>query len=441
MTRPAERPGYQSKYDKELALGVAAAKTAQKNAIQKAKEEADRKKLQSSLKGIQNQIELLAKEKVRQSGQRTFFQNLYNNAILSGASAIVIEDYRKSYVQASQNIEKIDKNIAQKQDEYAQKAKGFKTADETYREQLRVEQAMRNAKNTKGNSSSIKNVSKKEATPPPKQNPIVFNAPMVKSAYFNSPSISEKSVIARSAQPMLAEFMSISTFGDGQTNRGFIVPNKKSIAAALSNMKEPKDKRVAGGFKTPHGFRFHYNPQFIDQTIGTLNGISPELLMSGKDQANMITTPTSSSQISFQLYLNRIEDMNALASYSLGAESKKINDNKDSLIHYPETVTSEHRKMIKNFGTMYDLEYLFRAVNGDMGGYRSPMRGELTADVGWLNGMAVEMHLGRKLRYLARIINISIKHILFTESMIPTLSIVSIQAHRFHDTTSIDATR
>jgi hypothetical protein len=88
---------------------------------------------------------------------------------------------------------------------------------------------------------------------------------------------------------------------------------------------------------------------------------------------------------------------------------------------------------------MYDLEFLFKAVNGEMGGYTSPLRGTKTADVGWLNGMAVEMHLGRKLRYLARIINVSVKHILFTENMVPTLSIVSISAHRFHDTTTIDA--
>ena len=230
----------------------------------------------------------------------------------------------------------------------------------------------------------------------------------------------------------------LSTFGDGDTNRGFIVPNKKAIEAALSRQSD-KEKAITGGFKVPYGFRFHYNPQTIDQTIGTLQGISPELMMSGKDQANMITPPTQSSTISFQLYLNRIEDMNALANVVHVERSAPLITDADSKNYYPEVVTQADREFIKDFGTMYDLEFLFKAVNGEMGGYTSPMRGVKTADVGWLNGMAVEMHLGRKLRYLARIINISVKHILFTENMVPTLSVVTISAHRFHDTTTINA--
>jgi hypothetical protein len=239
---------------------------------------------------------------------------------------------------------------------------------------------------------------------------------------------------------MLAAKMlkTLSTFGDGDTNRGFIVPNKKAIDAALSR-QSPKEKAITGGFKVPYGFRFHYNPQSIDQTIGTLQGISPELMMSGKDQANMITSPTQSSTISFQLYLNRIEDMNALANVVHVGRSEPLITDADSKNYYPEVVQQADRELIKDFGTMYDLEFLFKAVNGEMGGYTSPMRLVKTADVGWLNGMAVEMHLGRKLRYLARIINISVKHILFTENMVPTLSVVTISAHRFHDTTTIDA--
>jgi len=150
----------------------------------------------------------------------------------------------------------------------------------------------------------------------------------------------------------------------------------------------------------------------------------------------MITAPTQSSTISFTLYLNRIEDMNVLANTTRTAP---LIEDADSKNYYPEVVKKADRELIKDFGTMYDLEFLFKAVNGEMGGYTSPLRLAKTADVGWLNGMAIEMHLGRKLRYLARIINISIKHILFTENMVPTLSIVSISAHRFHDTTTIDA--
>jgi len=82
---------------------------------------------------------------------------------------------------------------------------------------------------------------------------------------------------------------------------------------------------------------------------------------------------------------------------------------------------------------MYDLDFLFKAINGDMGGYKSPLRGIKTGDVGWLNGIAVEVHMGRKLRYLARVTNISVNHVQFTENMVPTLTTVVLTMARFHD--------
>jgi hypothetical protein len=82
---------------------------------------------------------------------------------------------------------------------------------------------------------------------------------------------------------------------------------------------------------------------------------------------------------------------------------------------------------------MYDVDFLLKAINGDMGGYKSPLRGIKTADVGWLNGIAVEVHMGRKLRYLARVTNIQINHIQFTENMVPTLTTVQLTLARFHD--------
>lgn len=268
-------------------------------------------------------------------------------------------------------------------------------------------------------------------TDPPATPSIRFNAPMVRAAYFNNASPSVKAVVPQAVLPMLRDTQgldALKTFGPQDTNRGFIIPNKIARDAALKRVTAGQ-AGVVGGFKIPFGFRFHYNPQNVQQSYGTLVDLSPELLMSGNDQANMITSPTQSSTISFSLYLNRIDDMYALVKLTP----------EDSSLQYPEKLTQEDINLIKNFGTMYDLDFLFKSINGEMNGYKSPLRGIKTGDIGWLNGMAIELHLGRKLRYLARILNISVNHILFTESMIPTLSIVSIQCHRFHDTTQIDA--
>lgn len=421
-----------------IAAGVTKANEAlakEKAAQIKAEKE---KAKQKTLKGITQQIEAQAQIKLRVSAERSRLQDVLTTLIQSNAPANQIVAANKDFTDAQNTIKKVDASIKKLQDEYAKEAQGLKTPAETFRAELRVKKALTNAKNNKGNVTTQKPT--QPVTPPPPAKDIRFNAPMVKSAYFQNNSIVDRALLSQAVEPMLASKMieTLSTFGDGDTNRGFIVPNKKAREAALSRQSD-KEKAITGGFKVPYGFRFHYNPQTIDQTIGTLQGISPELMMSGKDQANMITAPTQSSTISFQLYLNRIEDMNALANVVHVERSAPLITDADSKNYYPEVVTQADRELIKNFGTMYDLEFLFKAVNGEMGGYTSPMRGVKTADVGWLNGMAVEMHLGRKLRYLARIINISVKHILFTENMVPTLSVVTISAHRFHDTTTINA--
>jgi hypothetical protein len=81
---------------------------------------------------------------------------------------------------------------------------------------------------------------------------------------------------------------------------------------------------------------------------------------------------------------------------------------------------------------MYDLDFLFRALHGGQGDYMSSLRGK-TSDQGWLNGAAVEFHLGSNLRYLGRITSIDITHGVFNSRMVPLISYVSIKAARFYD--------
>jgi hypothetical protein len=446
MSRPTNAPGYQSKIDRDLAAGVTAAKQEQlkakaaKEAAQAAKDKAN------SLKGIAKQIELLEAEKKRQSGLRTYYQNSYNMAVINNLSAGTIAGFKLSYTNAVNEISSIDTKIKTKQTEYATKAEGYKTANEAYTQdgRARVQKALKDTKNTKGNTGGNKNTKTPGDQAPPKT--IRFNAPMVTSAYFRTKTHPTNSLVARGAIPKSSASLveTLSNFGDGDTNRGFIIPNKRAQDAAFAAKENVASSGLVGGYKIPYGFRFHYNPQFVQQSYGSITGISPELIESGKDKSNMITTPASSSSLSITLYLNRIEDMNALAKYGVKKTTLEnngklltsigqINSDADSLKWYPEVVSAEDRKLIKDFGTMYDLDFLFKAINGDMGGYKSPLRGVKTGDVGWLNGIAVEVHMGRKLRYLARVTNISVNHVQFTENMVPTLTTVVLTMARFHD--------
>jgi hypothetical protein len=437
MTRQANEPGYLSKAERDLAAGLTVAKQEQIKAKAAADAARIAKDKANSLKGIKQQIDLLEIEKKRQSGLRTYYQNAYNTASLaSPPNPTLIAGYKLSYTNTVNEISSIDTKIKTKQDEYAKKAEGYRSASETYTQdgRARVQKALADSKKSTSNSTGNKNTKAKGDQAPPAT--IRFNAPMVKTAYFRTKTHATNSLIARGAIPKSAASLidSLSTFGDGDTNRGFIVPNKRSVDAAMSALDD-KSKSLVGGYKIPFGFRFHYNPQFVTQSYGSITGISPELIESGKDKTNMITTPASSSSISITLYLNRIEDMNALATFAVKQPSNKapVNSDEKSLEYYPEVVSAEDRKLIKDFGTMYDLDFLFKAINGDMGGYKSPLRGIKTGDVGWLNGIAVEVHMGRKLRYLARVTNISVNHVQFTENMVPTLTTVVLTMARFHD--------
>jgi hypothetical protein len=81
-------------------------------------------------------------------------------------------------------------------------------------------------------------------------------------------------------------------------------------------------------------------------------------------------------------------------------------------------------------GTMYDMEYLFKTLNGLNSTTFTGFKGD-TADQGWLQGIAVELHLGNRMRYLVRVSNVEINHAMFDERMVPILSYVNISCARF----------
>jgi hypothetical protein len=452
MARESTSPGAQSATDRAIAAGLTAARE-QKAKADKAKDLANAVKAkETTFKSILIQLDILNTQRTLLATQRTQKQNYYNSLVIGGvASAETISNAKKDLTTAINAVNKVEANIAAKAKEYALEKNNGKLSARAgaaqFRKEARVRKQLADAKKSKTDTSGPKNTQGGATAPPPKT--IRFNAPMVTSAYFRTKTPSTNSLLAQGAIPKSAASLidSLSTFGDGDTNRGFIVPNKRAQQAALKEL-DPKDKALVGGLQS-YGFRFHYNPQFVQQSYGSITGISPELLESGKDQTNMITTPASSSSISITLYLNRIEDMNALGGVSgsvntttlegIAAASaakrpgKAINSDADSKLYYPEVVPAADRQLIKDFGTMYDLDFLFKAINGDMNGYKSPLRGIKTADVGWLNGIAVEVHMGRKLRYLARVTNISVNHVQFTENMVPTLTTVVLTMARFHD--------
>lgn len=91
----------------------------------------------------------------------------------------------------------------------------------------------------------------------------------------------------------------------------------------------------------------------------------------------------------------------------------------------------EKLKDLYQRGTLADLEFLYRAINGkgtssSAGSnlWRNP-RGIATADIGWLMPSLVNIDIG-PLSYVGWVTNITVNHLSFTQDMIPMRSSVSI---------------
>ena len=178
---------------------------------------------------------------------------------------------------------------------------------------------------------------------------------------------------------------------------------------------------------TPYGFKFLYNPTSVSMAWGIVDQFSPQFVASGGDKANAISAGLMKSAITFSLVINRIGDMSYI--WPLGIDPNSANTSP-----YPVNVPSDSDELqdIWKRGTMYDIEYLFKAISGYNAGYQSNLNGT-TWDRGWLNPIPVELHLGDGLRYLVRISSLDLEHKIFNERMVPVLSTVNITCTRYFD--------
>lgn len=172
-----------------------------------------------------------------------------------------------------------------------------------------------------------------------------------------------------------------------------------------------------------YGFKFLYNPSTVSMAWDINDSMDPPYLASGADKFNIISTGLMSSTVGFELMLNRIDDLNHLNEFG-----ELRNDTNP----YPINVPIEDRKDLWKKGTMYDLEYLFRAINGPNANFTSNLNGN-TADRGWLRPTILELHLGKSMRYRVRIADLAVNHIIFSKEMVPILSTVRITVKRMVD--------
>lgn len=280
----------------------------------------------------------------------------------------------------------------------------------------------------------------------PGTGPWNFNAPLVKRADFvytttssvNEGTESRRDVTITRTNKIVVPLPKLIPAGTSSVDdaynfwtkqeygKGAIQMDRKTntIELAANAKKEAALNKIKFDDKM-YGFRFNYNPTTVNMSWGAITGANPVYESAGKDPAAPMAQNLISSYLTFDIILNRIQDLALLDStgkYLYGENP------------YPWEISATDRKTIVNKGTMYDLEYLFRTMHGYAfyTNFSSTLMGQ-TNDPGWLPVRPVELHLGNKLRYRVRISGLEVVHKIFSAKMVPLLSVVSITCMRYWD--------
>jgi hypothetical protein len=170
--------------------------------------------------------------------------------------------------------------------------------------------------------------------------------------------------------------------------------------------------------QAPWGFHFMYNPNNINYS--STSDTSIDWTLGKADPSNAIGGNTT---VSFQLYLNRIIDVKDLRTNGPSALARA----------YPGySKAGDVFNGITTRGTEYDLEYLYRVLNGDpLKGEALLSSGDLTSDVGYITMAPFWLHIHDNMRYFGSMASLSVNHLIFTSDMVPVFSTVDISFIRY----------
>ena len=203
---------------------------------------------------------------------------------------------------------------------------------------------------------------------------------------------------------------------------------------------------------TTYGFQLLWNPTSISTSVARNMNVTP----SSADALRVVAGVFPGQEtVSLDIVLDRTNDfaciraeaqdagLNIITGTTQGA-SPIVNNLAAFSRHYnslypaasQDQVMSDQIAKLMSQGTMADLEYLFKAINGSGNGNLewTTLLGKKTANVGYLAPTLLGIQLGPtidNLSYVGWASNISINHTAFTETMVPIRTEVSIAIQCF----------
>ena len=179
------------------------------------------------------------------------------------------------------------------------------------------------------------------------------------------------------------------------------------------------------------GYQFMYNPESISYTTSDGSGI--DWTYGSKDKSVVIS---GSQNVSFDLLINRIPDMNYWAALNgEGANQARYNQVTPAAAYGRQLEDVEIKGIMKR-GTEYDIEFLYRVLTGDPlpkslllePGYAATA---LTSDIGYITKVPVWLYLHDNMRFFGSVSSIQVMHRIFDQNMVPTLTRMSVTFTRY----------
>ena len=200
--------------------------------------------------------------------------------------------------------------------------------------------------------------------------------------------------------------------------RGHIYQDANGAATLNKNPDKLKDLAAVKTAQRLWGFKFMYNPTTFSYSTASNNAVDWTL-----GQSDPATLLAGNSNVTFEVYINRIPDLKYLRLTSPKVPESTI---------YKRTLTQVERDGILNRGTEYDIEFLYRVLNGD------PLQKSLllnyngvTADFGYTTGVPCWLVLNENMRYFGTVASFQVNHVMFDLNMVPMLSTVSVTFSRY----------
>jgi len=207
----------------------------------------------------------------------------------------------------------------------------------------------------------------------------------------------------------------------------------------IVDLPDKKQNELPGGKSAQlnrfWGFRFLFNPSYITYNMSSNNQV--DWTRPNENNAALVASGIGGT-ISVNILLDRVADMATMKQWKKNGGGSLPQGN------YPISMDAEQCAGILHRGTEYDLEYLFRVLNGNpqkvilMG--ESPKDGLelLSANMGYITQLPFIFKISERQRYKVIMQGINVSHEMFTRDMIPIRTVVQINLERLPDLVSGD---